>query len=550
MSKSTMKGIVKLTKEQFETLRTTGSVTVNDEVINYSPLDTLYIVPDTTEQDIQDLKNNKVDKVEGKGLSTNDYTTEEKNKLAALENYNDQEIRQEINNIQESIPTSLSELTQDESHRLVTDENINNWEAKLDGNLGSLNADKFLGTDSEGNIISKDFSIVDNLESEDSKAALSARQGKVISDKLQNMVTLDTEQTVVGKKIFENAMGKYELNSYTTSTVINSETSSTIRPLLIKGDYLYCIQDGYICKVSLTDNSSRNIKISENVNSAYTYIFRNLIIAPVTGEGIFDSIMLYDTDTDTYELVKSPLGYIPALDLCDNILYVSSGANTTYSSKWVEYNLDTRTFSDSYTLPLLQNTGILPIRFIRFEDKLYIVVVGRGTSGEVNQNTYFIGEINISDHTADNFIGITLKKTPHSYQTLIKDQKIYMFAGLNQGYYDTSLKTWTPFYPGHPSIGTVTLQQIINLEGNILTFLSNSTRNSKYILKMDIESLQIDSYLETLPYTNTNFALMTPDFTVYGQTTSSIYYFKNVSYSKFITLDELNKILENYTKKS
>lgn len=30
--------------------------------------------------------NNKVDKVAGKGLSTEDYTTEEKNKLASLEN--------------------------------------------------------------------------------------------------------------------------------------------------------------------------------------------------------------------------------------------------------------------------------------------------------------------------------------------------------------------------------------------------------------------------------------------------------------------------------
>ena len=33
------------------------------------------------------LIGNKVDKVEGKGLSTNDYTTEEKNKLASLKNY-------------------------------------------------------------------------------------------------------------------------------------------------------------------------------------------------------------------------------------------------------------------------------------------------------------------------------------------------------------------------------------------------------------------------------------------------------------------------------
>ena len=35
----------------------------------------------------------KVDKVSGKGLSTNDYTTSEKNKLAGLSNYNDTEVR-------------------------------------------------------------------------------------------------------------------------------------------------------------------------------------------------------------------------------------------------------------------------------------------------------------------------------------------------------------------------------------------------------------------------------------------------------------------------
>ena len=36
-------------------------------------------------QQIADLEQNKEDKVEGKGLSTNDYTTPEKNKLAAIE---------------------------------------------------------------------------------------------------------------------------------------------------------------------------------------------------------------------------------------------------------------------------------------------------------------------------------------------------------------------------------------------------------------------------------------------------------------------------------
>lgn len=38
----------------------------------------------------------KVDKVSGKGLSTNDYTTAEKNKLAGLTNYNDSEVRELI----------------------------------------------------------------------------------------------------------------------------------------------------------------------------------------------------------------------------------------------------------------------------------------------------------------------------------------------------------------------------------------------------------------------------------------------------------------------
>lgn len=40
--------------------------------------------------------NNKVDKEEGKGLSTNDYTDEEREKLAGLENYDDTELKEEI----------------------------------------------------------------------------------------------------------------------------------------------------------------------------------------------------------------------------------------------------------------------------------------------------------------------------------------------------------------------------------------------------------------------------------------------------------------------
>lgn len=47
-------------------------------------------------QQIADLEQNKEDKVEGKGLSTEDYTTQEKNKFASLQNYNDDEVRELI----------------------------------------------------------------------------------------------------------------------------------------------------------------------------------------------------------------------------------------------------------------------------------------------------------------------------------------------------------------------------------------------------------------------------------------------------------------------
>jgi hypothetical protein len=51
------------------------------------------------QEDVKQLQTdvkNKVDKVSGKGLSTNDYTTAEKNKLASLTNYNDSEVRELI----------------------------------------------------------------------------------------------------------------------------------------------------------------------------------------------------------------------------------------------------------------------------------------------------------------------------------------------------------------------------------------------------------------------------------------------------------------------
>ncbi len=66
--------------------------------------------------------NNKVDKVSGKGLSANDYTTTEKNKLAGIETGANKYIHPGTH------PASI--ITQDSTHRFVNDTEKTEWNEK------------------------------------------------------------------------------------------------------------------------------------------------------------------------------------------------------------------------------------------------------------------------------------------------------------------------------------------------------------------------------------------------------------------------------------
>ena len=59
----------------------------------------------------QSALNNKVDKVQGKGLSTEDYTTAEKEKLATLNNYNDTEVKADISELQSDVSTAKENIS-------------------------------------------------------------------------------------------------------------------------------------------------------------------------------------------------------------------------------------------------------------------------------------------------------------------------------------------------------------------------------------------------------------------------------------------------------
>lgn len=93
----------------------------------------------TQHQDIS----GKVDKIEGKGLSTNDYTDAEKEKLAELENYDDTQVRQLINEektARQQGDNALSEsVTQEETRAKGVEQNL---DSKIGVNTAAITAEK------------------------------------------------------------------------------------------------------------------------------------------------------------------------------------------------------------------------------------------------------------------------------------------------------------------------------------------------------------------------------------------------------------------------
>lgn len=69
---------------------------------------------------------NKVDKVEGKGLSTVDFTTEKDTKLNG--------IAEKANNYTHPAKHNADVITQDATHRFVTDTEKETWNSKAEGN--------------------------------------------------------------------------------------------------------------------------------------------------------------------------------------------------------------------------------------------------------------------------------------------------------------------------------------------------------------------------------------------------------------------------------
>lgn len=125
---------------------------VNDrinEIVGAAPeaLDTLKEIADALNNDpdfaatITNQLSKKVDKVNGKQLSTNDYTTAEKEKLAGLENYDDSNILNQLQQTETGVAENLTEIEKLQSGKqniLVSGENIKTINGKSILGSGNL----------------------------------------------------------------------------------------------------------------------------------------------------------------------------------------------------------------------------------------------------------------------------------------------------------------------------------------------------------------------------------------------------------------------------
>lgn len=103
------------TPQESGTNRLVTSAGVANALKNFTPSDDNKY--DDTE--LRALIDGKVDKVTGKGLSSNDFTDDEKEKLSGLNNYNDTELRNSIN----------GKASLDASNLSTTD--VDKWKEKL-----------------------------------------------------------------------------------------------------------------------------------------------------------------------------------------------------------------------------------------------------------------------------------------------------------------------------------------------------------------------------------------------------------------------------------
>ena len=190
----------------------TGAVTLAKADVGLGSVDNTADLNKPISTATQSALDDKVDKVTGKGLSSNDYTTEEKTKLAGIETG--------ANNYVHPANHPASMIVQDASNRFVSDTEKTAWNSKLDA--GNIKAGANVSVSVSGNDVTisstggggAEVGVVDNLTSTSTTDALSANQGRVLKGEVDGKAAASHTHTKTQITDFAHTHGKSDITDF------------------------------------------------------------------------------------------------------------------------------------------------------------------------------------------------------------------------------------------------------------------------------------------------------------------------------------------------
>ncbi len=191
----------------------TGAVTLAKADVGLGNVDNTSDVNKPISTATQAALAGKVDKEAGKGLSANDYTTEEKTKLAGIETG--------ANNYVHPANHPASMIVQDASNRFVSDTEKTAWNSKLDA--GNIKAGANVSVSVSGNDVTisstggggAEVGVVDNLTSTSVTDALSANQGRVLKGEVDGKAAASHTHAKADISDFAHTHTKTEIADFT-----------------------------------------------------------------------------------------------------------------------------------------------------------------------------------------------------------------------------------------------------------------------------------------------------------------------------------------------
>ena len=287
--------------------------------------------------------NEKVDKVSGKGLSTNDYTTSEKDKLASLENYNDSEIKSQLTELSREIGNKV-----EENNSQVT--------------VISDNTETFSIVDVVGNVIANiDDSGIHAPNISSLEAIENGENTQISPDLNSDEFVITDNRGYIGLRVSAKGVEGVGLNSAMVIGEMQNDlrTQKTITPIL--GTYGEDNAVYHFASLPKTFRLSFDFRMNDNVNVAgvdkpFVRIVGNTTrdVKPIHAT---PSDLLVSRNGETLEAISQVIGYNSGFNVCGKSYIRSASTNKpivgdTAFALWLKGN-----FAESEDFPTAQEVS-------------------------------------------------------------------------------------------------------------------------------------------------------------------------------------------------